>query len=171
MTDGAWEYKFHRASDLPERLTRLGLTVDEHPEGAPLMIGVYCEEGSHEGDPWLVGAFDLALAGLAAIPEARWNFLPRYPLGGNASVRLENAIDQNVFGSRQLPHERDALFNDPDFLREEVRLRFVLKCGLCGMSVILRRETLVQVGALLENAGLREVSLRLLAGAVQRLTA
>lgn len=105
-------------------------------------VSIGCQARSHESTPWSIATFVLM---------ERWTESPWYvEKGFRVAERKGRGSLQSIAGGdepRQID-ERSANIFDPD-----LRLRYKLKCHLCGDSVELRQESAQRVLQFLRLVG------------------
>lgn len=186
MTEAPYPYRFPTLADAPSRLVDVQRSFT-HLEPAELagVIGVYCEEPSHEGDPWPIGMLDRSHEVRRQMGRDYWGARGTYPVGTGHLLRVAGVQEQLVDGRRRLETDDDGLpvrVRVDDSRTDEygaplaelvdvsrARTRYRLQCARCGLAVTVRQETLQRVAEQLHAAGVRDVTLSLLSKAVQRL--
>ncbi|EZP37913.1 hypothetical protein BW36_01387 [Micrococcus luteus] len=169
MADPAYPYRFPTLSDAPRRLVDAQRTFFSlAPEDMAERIGVYCEESSHAGDPWPIGS-------LALSPEVRertgrdwWTLLATFAVGTGQRLDIAGNQAQLLVGDRRVPTDD---WGNPDLTHgsyADSRSRYRMECGRCGLALTARQETLQRVAEKIHAAGLREVTLGVLAASVHR---
>ena len=139
------------------------------PEQMAERIGVYCEESSHDGEPWLIGSLALSPEMKAQTGRDYWTVIPKFTVGTGRQLTVAGVQAQTMIGDRRIPTDDDGLpiLAGEDY--SQARTRYRMGCARCGRTLTTRQETLQGVAPKFREAGLREVSLSVLAAAIRRL--
>lgn len=160
-----WTYKLATRLDIPERVK--GTIYGGH-DGNRLMLGLYCEESSHEGAPWFIGSFIPNYAFLEATGELKWTVSDKYPLGDGDVINLAGVRQQLLVDDKPMPLDRWGLPITTGRAQTEGRGRWTFECKTCERRNNYKTESFQKAVAALLQAGIREISLDGLESMVKR---
>ncbi|HME47591.1 hypothetical protein [Mycobacterium sp.] len=117
-------------------------------------IEVYCDDESHEGRRWVV---DVLTRG----DDGFWHGVAHPGRGTGSAVQF--LADDAPLTGRKLP---DPPSDDDGPVGERLRVRYRLRCRLCGRAVSLREQNAVPVLETLVANNIHSISLRGLAAII-----
>ncbi|MCV7499224.1 hypothetical protein [Micrococcus luteus] len=170
MTEPVFQYRIPTTADAPPAIVdRQRMFSSLTPEQMAERIGIYCEEASHEGQPWLIGSMALSPEVKAQTGRDYWTVIPKFIIGTGQQLSAPGVQAQTMIGDRRIPTDDDGLpiLAGEDY--SQARTRYRMGCARCGRTLTTRQETLQKVAVRLQADGLREVTLSFLAAAVHRL--
>ncbi len=149
-----WTYKIPDLHAAPKALFEFGgkgsLTSLSENE-AKFCVGIYCEESSHEGEPWFLGCLRPDWDGYQRTEELNWTLRNSYPTGDGHLIQLRTADKFQLVTSKGVA---------PDIYAPGAHIRYPLECGQCGFAVRYKLETYQHAALILTAAGFREVSIK-----------
>lgn len=161
---GNWAYKIPTLNDAPQGLFSWDSSKPLISEEMDMpRIGVYCEESSHEGNPWFIASFVLNWKFHEQTGEIRWTVSDKYRTGTGHLLQLANIEMQLLTGDELKP-----VVEMTDDERATARGRWAFECKTCGLRQTFRNETFQRAALALWQAGIREISLTGLQFAVKR---
>lgn len=170
MTEAMFRYRIPTMAEAPAVLVERQRSFSSlTPEQMAERIGIYCEEASHEGDPWLIGSLAVAPEVWAQTGRDYWTVIPKFIIGTGLQLAVPGVQAQTMIGDRRIPTDDDGLPILAGLDYSQARTRYRMECARCGLTVTTRQETLQGVAPKFREAGLREVSLSVLAAAIRRL--
>ena len=170
MTESVFQYRIPTMAEVPASIMERQRAFSSlTPEQMAERIGIYCEESSHDGEPWLIGSLALSPEMKAQTGRDYWTVIPKFTVGTGRQLTVAGVQAQTMIGDRRMPTDDDGLpiLAGEDYSR--ARTRYRMECARCGLTVTARHETLQKVAARLQTAGLREATLGVLAAAIRRL--
>lgn len=162
-----WTFRLPTRSDVPRNLVRNMRVVYSAADIQDLAtVSVFCEEESHEGDPWLLGTFAPSEE-LLDQGRLHWYLHPDYPTGDGHMIRVNDTelrvslVANSVVDTAILrgAAKVEALDN--------LRTRYSLACELCGLKRTAKSSTVQGTVTRLHVVRMREVSLAGMIGALK----
>lgn len=167
MTD--WAYKIPTLNEAPKNLlvgSRALYTEDmDRPR-----LGLFCEEPSHEGQPWFICSFIPNYAYLEASGELVWTTSNNYRTGSGDLLRVAYLVQQLISEDNKLaPYNANGI----PIVGEKWntgRGRWDFECKSCGNKATLRTESFQKAVPALLKAGIMEISLTGLRSMISRVS-
>ncbi|WP_146956137.1 hypothetical protein [Glutamicibacter soli] len=151
-----WIYKIPRLMDAPEALRG----KSRYSEDMQLpRIGLYCEDESHAGAPWLICSFVPNYAHLEQSGDKRWTVSDKYRTGTGDLLHL-SYVQQQLISDDLEPAPQDA--NGRLFTGEKWQQgygRWNLGCKSCGNSLTMKSDSFQSALFALFSAGVMEISI------------
>lgn len=161
----SWTYKLATRLDIPERVKG---PVYGGPKEDDLRLGLYCEESSHDGEPWFICSFAPNYAHLEATGELQWTVWDRYPTGNGDLVKLASINQQLLVDDKPVPTDRWGTPKTEGRALTEGRGRWTFECHACGRRNTYKTESFQKAVASLLQVGIKEISLAGLESMVKR---
>ncbi|WP_354145975.1 hypothetical protein [Arthrobacter sp. 754] len=153
-----WTYKIPTLDEAPKRLFDWDSPI--RTDGSPeLRLGVFCEESSHEGEPWFIASFVPNYPWMESTGELVWAVSPDYPTGSGHALRVAGAHQQLLVEDKPVSVDGAGIPITNHSAHQASRSRWPLECKACGLRYTYKSESLQPVIAVLLRAGWREISL------------
>lgn len=160
-----WVYKIQTLKDAPKELFDLdayGSRIRSE-ELDILRLGIFCEESSHQNDPWFIASFVPNYRATEQSDHVVWTVSNDYKTGTGHLIRLAY-VEQQLLAGDTPKHTSEMTADE----LATARSRWTFECKKCGLRQSFRNETFQAAVTAIMQAGIREISITGLQFAVKR---